>query len=68
MNINEKERLLCYAAGIMGSTLANPNHHDGVTDWLIRRSIRKAHKLISVVMDETKLNEVLNEDEGKAGA
>lgn len=63
MTLNEKERLLCYAAGIIGSKLANPNYTGGVEDWLIRRSIRDANKLIQTIMDEEKLTEVLKPNE-----
>ena len=62
MTLNEKERLLCYAAGLMGSTLANPNHTHGMSDWLVKRSIRQAHKLINSVFDDVKLAEILNEN------
>lgn len=58
---SEKERLLAYAAGILGSTVANPNHHVGVPDWLIRRSIRQAALLIDCVFDDVKLKGILNE-------
>jgi hypothetical protein len=63
MTQNEKERLLCYSAGIIGSTLANPNHNVGLPDWLIKRSIRQANKLIDMIMDDDKLNAILSEKE-----
>lgn len=62
MTVNEKERLLCYAAGLLGSTLANPNHTTGISDWLVKRSIRKAAMLIDCVFDDAKLAEILNEN------
>lgn len=62
MTTNDKERLLCYAAGILGSTIANPNHHVGVPDWLIKRSIRQAAMLIDCVFDDVKLEGILNEN------
>jgi hypothetical protein len=61
VNQNEKERLLCYSAGIIGSTLANPNHNVGLPDWLIKRSIQQAAKLIDTIMDDSKLNAILSE-------
>jgi hypothetical protein len=61
MTTSDKERLLCYAAGILGSTIANPLHDSGVPDWLLRRSIQQASKLIEYVFDDTKLSEILNE-------
>jgi hypothetical protein len=63
MTQNEKERTLCYAAGIIGSTIANPNHNVGVPDWLLKRSIRQAVKLIDMIMDDDKLNAILSEKE-----
>jgi len=60
---SEKERLLCYSCGIIGSTLSNPNHNVGVTDWLIERSIRQANKLINTIMDDDKLDAILNKPE-----
>lgn len=65
MTNSEKERLLCYAAGILGSTLANPNHTSGVTDWLVNRSIGQANHLIDCIFDDVKLKEILNEYETK---
>lgn len=62
MTNNEKERLLCYAAGIVGSTISNPNHHSGVPDWLIERSIRQAHKLINSVFDDDELKRILENE------
>lgn len=61
MTTNEKERLLCYSAGIMGSILANPLHDSGLPDWLMKRCIRDANKFIGIIFDDAKLNEVLNE-------
>lgn len=57
---SNKERLLCYAAGIIGSTLSNPNHTGGVQDWLIERSIRQANLLIETIYDDAKLKEILS--------
>jgi hypothetical protein len=58
MNYNEKERLLCYASGILGSTLANPNN-TYTPDQLMGSSIRAAYKMINTIMDDDKLKEVL---------
>jgi hypothetical protein len=59
MKINsEKERLLCYAAGIMGAMLAHPGntyHPEG----LMPMSIKAAQKLIDTVYDDVKLKEIL---------
>jgi hypothetical protein len=68
MTLSEKERLLCYTAGIIGSTIANPQYGQlkgglEVSDWLIARSIKTASKLIDTIMDDEKLKEVLNEDQ-----
>lgn len=62
MNINEKERLLCYSAAILGSRLSNPNHNYSV-DGLINSSIRAANKLIHTIMDDAALDEVLKHHE-----
>jgi hypothetical protein len=62
MNINQKERLLCYAAGILNSKLANPNYQGGVENWLIQRCIRDANRLIDTIMDDEKLLKVLKEN------
>ena len=58
---SDRERLIAYSAGIIGSTLSNPNHNQGVTDWLIERSIRQANKLIQTCYDDEKLAEILKE-------
>ena len=61
MKVNsEKERLICYAAGIMGSILANPGNIYNPTG-LLGRSIRAAQLLIDTVYDDEKLKEILNE-------
>jgi hypothetical protein len=60
---NEKERLLCYAAGILGSTLANPGNIYPPEN-LIKQSIRAAQKLIDVIYDDAKLSEILKNDQG----
>lgn len=63
MTQSEKERLLCYTAGILGSTIANPNYgRTEVPEWLIHRSIKAAYKLIYTIMDESKLQEVLKNE------
>ncbi len=55
---SERERLLCYAAGIMGSTLSNPgNIYEPAA--LIPRSIRAAKMLIDTIYDDAKLKEIL---------
>ena len=59
--VAKKERLLAYSSGIMGSRLSNPNHTSGVTDWLIKDSIKKAHKLIELIYDDEALEKIPNE-------
>lgn len=63
MKVNsEKERLLCYASGIMGSILANPgNIYNPV--GLIPRSIRAAQKLIDTIYNDELLAEILKEND-----
>lgn len=56
---SEKERLLCYSAGILGSTLANPNN-TYTAEQLMKQSIRAAHKMIELIYNDNELNEVLN--------
>lgn len=55
---NEKERLLCYAAGILGSTLANPGNVYPPSA-LIKQSIRAASELIETIYDDKKVQEIL---------
>jgi hypothetical protein len=61
MTLSEKERLLCYSAGILGSTLANPGNVYA-PEQLIKSSIRAANKLIQTIMNEDKLTEVLKNE------
>ena len=58
LNYNDKERLLCYASGILGSTLANPNNTYTATQ-LMGPAIRDAYRMISTIMDDDKLKKVL---------
>lgn len=53
-----KERLLCYAGGILGSMLANPNCR---YNWqhCHEQAIRQAQILIDTVYDDEKLKEIL---------
>ena len=53
-----KERLLCYAGGILGSLLSNPNNSHTPAS-LIAGSIRTAQRLIDTVYDDEKLKEIL---------
>jgi len=61
MSINsEKERLLCYSAGILGSTLSNPNNKYQPKD-LIKYSIRAAYQMINTIYDDKLLKEIIDE-------
>lgn len=63
MSINEKERLLCYSAGILGSMLSARNENEStVHNWMVNRSIRAANKLINTIFDEEKLKEILQHE------
>jgi len=55
----DRERLLAYASGILGSTLSNPGNIY-TAEQLIGTSIRTAQKLIDIIFDDKKLDEVLN--------
>jgi hypothetical protein len=55
---SERERLLCYAAGIMGSILANPGNIYSA-EGLTARCIRAANQLIETIYDDGKLEEIL---------
>jgi hypothetical protein len=55
---SEKERLLCYAAGIMQATLSNPNNVY-TPEGLIGYSVKAAQRLIDTIYDEEKLKEAL---------
>lgn len=59
MTNSEKERLLCYSAGIIGSTLSNPGNVY-TAEQLTNVSIRAAHKLINTIFNDEQLKEVLN--------
>lgn len=59
MKVNsERERILCYAAGIMQATLSNPNNHF-TAEGLVKYSIKAASKLIETIYDDQKLEEAL---------
>lgn len=60
MTNSEKERLLCYAAGILGSTLANPGNVYGA-EQLIGTSIRAANKMIQTIFNDEELKNVLEQ-------
>lgn len=63
---SERERLLAYSAGIIGSAMSNPHYvAGGPTDWLIKRSIRSAAQLIDMIFDDKKLLEILSEEQKK---
>ena len=55
---SERERLLCYSAGIMQATLSNPGNVY-TPEGLISYSIKAAHKLIETIFDDQKLEEAL---------
>lgn len=61
MTTSERERLLCYAAGIMGSRLSNPTNV-----WppksLIKSSIKAAQEMIETVYDDEKLAEIFSNE------
>lgn len=60
MKVNsEKERLLCYAAGILGAKLSNPGNIYNV-EGLIPSCIYEANMLINSIYDDVKLNEILS--------
>lgn len=54
----EKERLICYAHGIMCATLSNPGNVY-TPEGLISYSLKAATKLIETVYDDQKLSEAL---------
>jgi hypothetical protein len=61
MKVNsEKERLICYSAGIMAAIIANPGNVY-TPQGLVPRCIRAAQKLIDTVYDDEKLAEILKE-------
>jgi hypothetical protein len=55
---NEKERLLCYAAGILQAKLSHPGNPYSV-EGLIPSCIRDANQLIETIYDDKKLTEIL---------
>ena len=61
MTTNERERLLCYAAGLIGSYMAGPQNTLGlvVEPWMIKRAIRAANEMITIIYDDVKLAEIL---------
>jgi len=58
---SDRERLIAYASGIIGSTLSNPNN-TYTAEQLMKSAIRSANKLIETIYDDTKLKEILNEN------
>jgi hypothetical protein len=56
---NEKERLLCYAAGILGARISNPNNVYSV-EGLIPSCIREAKMLIELVYKDGESDERSN--------
>lgn len=56
---NEKERLLCYTAGILQAKLANPGNIYTV-EGLIPGCIYEANMLINTIYDDDKLKEILS--------
>ena len=61
MKVNsEKERLICYSAGIMGAILSNGGNIY-TPKGLVPRCIRAAQNLIDTIYDEEKLAEILKE-------
>jgi len=61
MKVNsEKERLLCYSAGIFDAMLSNSvTTQFQTTDGLMRQSIRLANEMIHAIYDDEKLAEIL---------
>lgn len=57
---SKKERLLCYASGIMGSILANPGNIY-TPKGLAPRCIRAAQMLIDTIYNDELLTEILKE-------
>ena len=51
---NNKERILCYSAGILGAWLGNNTvtATAEVDDWMIKRAINAAQKLIETIYAE----------------
>lgn len=60
MTTNERERLLCYAAGMIGSILANPNNTYSA-EQLMPSCIRNANRMIEVIYNDKALKEILEE-------
>lgn len=59
---SEKERLLCYAAGILQARLSNPGNNSFSMEALLPSSIRMAHKMIELIYDDEKLKRELAND------
>lgn len=61
MKVNsEKERLICYSAGILQAKLSNSiTTQFSSPETLMRSSIKLAQLLIDTIYDDDKLNEVL---------
>lgn len=63
MNVDSnKERLLCYSAGMLQAKLSNPNN-TYTAENLIPSCIRAAQKLIDTIYNDVKLSEILKEKE-----
>lgn len=56
---SDRERLIAYASGIIGSKLSNPGNIYTV-EQLMPSAIRSAHRLITTCYDDDKLSEILN--------
>lgn len=58
---SDRERLIAYAAGIIGSTLSNGGNVY-TAEQLMKPAIRAAHKLIETIYDDEKLKAILSEN------
>ena len=58
---SDRERLIAYSAGIIGSTLSNPGNVY-TAEQLMKPAIRAAHKLITMVYDDDQLKEILSHE------
>lgn len=57
---SDRERLIAYASGFIGSTLANPGNVY-TAEQLMKPAIRAAHKLITTVYDDVALEAILKD-------
>jgi hypothetical protein len=57
---SDRERLIAYASGIIGSTLSNPGNVY-TAEQLMKPAIRAAHKLITTVYDDVALEAILKD-------